>query len=201
MQESGRMDTLTRSTAAMLISGYQKYLSPHKGFSCAHRLWHRGESCSQYTKRAIVERGLIVAIPLVRERFRECKVANERIQQRQALLNTCKHSRVRLLSDSLAHIDSIEEDVESTDERETGQRKSSDSAGSSSSNSCNGHELDCCEGCGNVGTCDRHALHCPSIDCGAIDCTGLDCSAIDCGGADCSGCDGCSGSDCSGCSW
>jgi putative component of membrane protein insertase Oxa1/YidC/SpoIIIJ protein YidD len=217
MQESGRMDTLTRFTAAMLISGYQKYLSPHKGFSCAHRVWHRGESCSQYTKRTIVERGLLVALPLVRERFRECKLSNERLRRRrQALLNTCRHSRVRSLSDSLARIDSIEEDLESADKQEQGQRKPSDSAGSSSSNSCNGHELDCCEGCGNVGTCDRHALHCPSIDCAGLDCTGLDCSAIDCAGLDCtgldcsaidctdldcSGCDGCSGSDCSGCSW
>lgn len=194
------LDTFTRSTAATLIGGYQKYLSPHKGFSCAHRVWHRGESCSEYAKRTIVERGLMDAIPLVRERFQECKVANERLQQRQARLRVCKQ-RVRSLSDSLAHIDSIEEDVEPTDDREGEKRKSRESASSSSSSSnCNGHELDCCTGvdcgsadCGNVGTCDRHALHCPSIDCAGADCGAMDC---DCGGLDCSGCDGCSG-----CSW
>jgi putative component of membrane protein insertase Oxa1/YidC/SpoIIIJ protein YidD len=202
------LDTLSRSTAAMLITGYQKYLSPHKGFSCAHRVWHRGESCSQYTKRAIVERGLIAAIPLVRERFQECKVANERLQQRrQARQNICHHQAISL-SDSLARIDSIEEDVEPTNKRERERQKSSEStssSSSSSSSSCNGNGLDCCTGvdcgsvdCGNVGTCDRHALHCPTIDCGAIDCAGADCGAMDCdcGGLDCSGCDACSG-----CSW
>jgi putative component of membrane protein insertase Oxa1/YidC/SpoIIIJ protein YidD len=174
----------------MLIGGYQKYLSPHKGFSCAHRVWHRGESCSQYTKRAIVERGVIGAIPLVRERFQECKVANERLQQRrQARSNICQH-RVISLSDSLARIESIEEDVESIDKRAGEQKKSSESARSSSSDSCNGYGLEYCGDCG-LGSCDCSALDCPSIDCAGLDCAGADCAGLDCGG-----CDGCAS-----CSW
>jgi putative component of membrane protein insertase Oxa1/YidC/SpoIIIJ protein YidD len=196
--QASTLDTLSRSTAAMLIGGYQKYLSPHKGFSCAHRVWHRGESCSQYTKRTIVEQGLLEAIPLVRERFQECKVANERLQQRrQARLNIC-HQTISL-SDSLARIDAIEENVESSDEREKGQRKSSKST-SSSSDGCNGYGLEDCGDCG-LGSVDCSAIHCPSIDCAGMDCGGLDCGAIDCGGLDCAGldCGGCDG--CSSCSW
>jgi putative component of membrane protein insertase Oxa1/YidC/SpoIIIJ protein YidD len=198
--QASLLDTLTRSTSAMLISGYQKYLSPHKGFSCAHRVWHRGESCSQYTKRAIVERGLISAFPLVRERFQECKVANDRLQQRrQALQNTCRHSRVSSLSDALARIDSSEEDVESTDERGRKQKKSSAPTGSSS-DSCNGCGLEYCGDCG-LGSVDCSAIHCPSIDCAGMDCTGSHCGAIDCAGLDCAGldCGGCDGF--SSCSW
>ncbi|MEH2260005.1 membrane protein insertion efficiency factor YidD [Nostoc sp.] len=40
---------------AILISQYQKYLSPLKGYSCPHRLLYGNESCSQYVKRTILE--------------------------------------------------------------------------------------------------------------------------------------------------
>ena len=61
--------------AATLIVGYQRYLSPLKGFSCAHRVLHGSESCSQYVKRTILERGLSDAWPDSRQRFRDCRSA------------------------------------------------------------------------------------------------------------------------------
>ena len=60
---------------ATLITGYQKYLSPFKGFSCAHRVLHGSESCSQYVKQAILQRGLSAAWPDSRQRFRGCRSA------------------------------------------------------------------------------------------------------------------------------
>ncbi len=69
------LSVLPSHAAAGLITAYQKYLSPLKGFSCAHRVLHRGESCSQYVKRTILERGLSDAWPESRQRFRDCRSA------------------------------------------------------------------------------------------------------------------------------
>ncbi len=71
----GYFSALPSHAAAGLITAYQKYLSPLKGFSCAHRVLHRGESCSQYVKRTILERGLSDAWPESRQRFRDCRSA------------------------------------------------------------------------------------------------------------------------------
>lgn len=87
------LDSLTRKTAAFLISGYQKYLSPRKGYSCAHRVLYSGESCSQYVKRTILEQGLINAVYLSRQRFTACKSAH--------LILTAGHGRKTLISDGV----------------------------------------------------------------------------------------------------
>jgi putative component of membrane protein insertase Oxa1/YidC/SpoIIIJ protein YidD len=76
---------ILRQTLADSIGLYQKYLSPHKGFSCAYRVHHRGLSCSQYCKEMILERGPIAAIPPIRRRFRDCKQAAQRIQSQRLL--------------------------------------------------------------------------------------------------------------------
>lgn len=47
------VDTPTRQIAIACIGGYQRYLSPHKGFVCAHRRLHGGDSCSQYVKTVL----------------------------------------------------------------------------------------------------------------------------------------------------
>lgn len=72
----GYSDAATRSLSLKLIEGYQKYISPRKGFSCAYRILYNRESCSQYVKRQIREQGLINAIPLIRQRFLACKSAS-----------------------------------------------------------------------------------------------------------------------------
>lgn len=70
-------DWLTRNTASLLITGYQKHLSPYKGFSCAHRVLYGGDSCSQFTKRAVLERGITAGLMIARDRFQACKAANK----------------------------------------------------------------------------------------------------------------------------
>ncbi len=202
MQEASPLDNLTRTTASLLITGYQKYLSPHKGFACAHRIWHRGESCSQYTKRTILEQGLVTALPLVRERFGACKLANNRLKQRRKVrLNPCRYDRIISLSDAFPNIDLIEEGVDLEAEPTNPPHKSPDSA-RSKPNSCNIGDGDCC----NLASGDCNVVDCGGLDCSGCDCSGLDCGAIDfgtldCGSLDCGGCDGCAGLDCGGCSW
>ncbi len=61
------------SRAALLaIGGYQRWLSPQKGWSCAYRLAHGGPGCSGFAKRAIAEQGFVAAWPAIRQRFRAC---------------------------------------------------------------------------------------------------------------------------------
>jgi putative component of membrane protein insertase Oxa1/YidC/SpoIIIJ protein YidD len=56
----------------LAIRGYQRLLSPYKGFSCALRAATGGESCSAYGYRAIRRGGLWVGLPLLRQRMRLC---------------------------------------------------------------------------------------------------------------------------------
>ena len=77
-------DRLTRSSAVGMITFYQRYISPHKGFRCAHRVHHGGQSCSAYAKTAVQNHGLGAAIPLIRQRFSDCSQA-ARVMKSQAL--------------------------------------------------------------------------------------------------------------------
>lgn len=65
---------LNRSLA-VAITGYQRYLSPYKGFCCAHRVKHGGMSCSEYAKQTLLHHGLWRAIAVIKQRFQDCKVA------------------------------------------------------------------------------------------------------------------------------
>ena len=173
--ETSIPDLWARQVAAIAIAGYQTHLSPRKGFSCAHRLLHRGESCSQYVKRTILEQGLGVAIPAMRSRFAECKVANQVLQAR----------RTRHLLQAQSR--------RSRDAEKPGDR------GSHPQNSCSEVNgliscLDCAE--------PLSVIDCSSMDCGLgeqVNCADFDCGfGLDCSGLDCSGCD-CSGADCGSC--
>lgn len=62
-----------------LISIYQKYLSPVKGFSCAYRIHHNAESCSTYVKQAFMQQDLKTAIALSKRRFQDCSTAAQAI--------------------------------------------------------------------------------------------------------------------------
>lgn len=78
----------TRGLAVIAISGYQRFISPHKGFSCAHRVLYGCDSCSQYFKRVIAEEGIITAIAKAKGRFQECREANEILKKRRAKCQT-----------------------------------------------------------------------------------------------------------------
>jgi putative component of membrane protein insertase Oxa1/YidC/SpoIIIJ protein YidD len=54
------------------IGVYQRYVSPHKGFCCAHRACTGGLSCSAYAKFALLELGFLRALPRIRQRLFDC---------------------------------------------------------------------------------------------------------------------------------
>jgi len=65
------------------IGVYQKYISPYKGFRCAHRVYCCGSSCSEFAQQAIRDNGLLNAIPKIRRRFCECREAYVALQRFQ----------------------------------------------------------------------------------------------------------------------
>jgi len=60
---------------AALITFYQRYLSPYKGFRCAHCVLHGGASCSAHAKSLLLRRGLVRAFRGMRARFAACGAA------------------------------------------------------------------------------------------------------------------------------
>lgn len=171
------LDSAIRTIAIASISGYQKHLSPRKGFSCAYRLLHGGESCSQYVKRMIAQEGLLVAGKASRRRFQACREANRILRTRN------------YLSSSDENNDQRDKKAKSTQPERTNHDSQLDCGNCPSD--CPVVEvancLDCTSGldCG-VLDCGAAGNHCHAIDCGS----GLDCGSLDCGGLDCGGCGG-----------
>ena len=58
-----------------LITFYQRFISPIKGFKCAHHVLHKQGSCSHSVKQLIMQHGVIAALPMVKARFNECRHA------------------------------------------------------------------------------------------------------------------------------
>ncbi|MUG91927.1 membrane protein insertion efficiency factor YidD [Scytonema sp. UIC 10036] len=147
-------DSVSRQISVAAITQYQKRISPHKGFSCAHRILYGGESCSQYIKRVIAQEGLRGAMVKSRIRFQACSQANEilRAQIEGSTEETPdkKHRRHNCTKDKVRQSDC----------------RSSDCGGG----------CDCIEGLVDLATCD-----CTVLDCSALDCSAADCGSLDCG--------------------
>jgi len=206
------LSTASRGLAVTAISGYQKFISPHKGFACAHRVLYGCESCSQYFKQVIAEEGIFIAIANAKGRFQECHEANEIIKKRRA---KCKSRREyyasRLRSNTLA-IESgepenpdIPEDAEPPNNKKLGgsqwQRKQRSQVNNSGTNdncnncadcsNCNINPSDCLiwrnsDNSSDASECPDLSfpdLSCPDLNCGNADClSGMDCSGLDCSG-------------------
>ena len=67
---------------ATLITFYQRYLSPYKGFRCAHCVLHGGASCSAHAKTLLLRRGIVRACQGMRARFAACASAAAELEGR-----------------------------------------------------------------------------------------------------------------------
>lgn len=76
--------SLSREIATQAIDLYQHNISPYKGFNCAHRMLHKGDSCSEYVKKLIIEQSLILAIEGSIQRFRDCAEASQKLQHQSS---------------------------------------------------------------------------------------------------------------------
>lgn len=68
-----------KPTALLAIDGYQKFLSPYKGYRCAHGTLY-GTSCSQFGEQVIREYGLVGGLILLGQQFRDCSETAARIR-------------------------------------------------------------------------------------------------------------------------
>lgn len=83
-----------KGTWLFSISFYQKYISPHKGYHCAHASWHQDVSCSQYGKIVIAREGVVGGLRLLDGRFAECKMAAVKIDSAKSVCQSgrnCEH--------------------------------------------------------------------------------------------------------------
>jgi putative component of membrane protein insertase Oxa1/YidC/SpoIIIJ protein YidD len=63
------LEPLAKTMAINSIIAYQNNISPHKGFSCPHRLLHGGDSCSDYVKRMLTNQSLTEVVKSSVQRF------------------------------------------------------------------------------------------------------------------------------------
>jgi putative component of membrane protein insertase Oxa1/YidC/SpoIIIJ protein YidD len=214
----------TRGLAVTAIRGYQKFISPHKGFSCAHRVLYGCESCSQYFKQVIAEEGILTAIANAKGRFQECRAANEILKKRgeeskarrQYYASRLPNSAVAIESGDRENPDAPEEpkDTGKPNKQKLGgaqwernQQKKANNNNNNGGGNNNCDYLDCSDcsyaldifpnNCGSDRNCpDRN---CPDLSCPDLSCPDLSCGSADClSGMDCGGLD-CGGLDCSGC--
>ena len=64
--------TLTAKGGLWAISAYQRFISPYKGFRCAHHACTGGMTCSNYGRFALRQYGFFGALPRIRERLVQC---------------------------------------------------------------------------------------------------------------------------------
>ncbi|MBD2438540.1 membrane protein insertion efficiency factor YidD [Nostoc sp. FACHB-110] len=162
------LDSLSRRASIMAITSYQRHISPHKGFVCAHRILYGGASCSAYVKKVVAQEGLRVALIKSRARFQACKQAN-------LILHSQSHNSESTDSEDTADIQHQKK------EKDNGLWPNS-SCRSSDLNGC----TDCADlscNCADIGNTlsDCDISHCQAIDGNFLDCGGADCSFLDCG--------------------
>jgi len=78
-----------------LITLYQRYISPYKGFRCAYAACHDSKSCSAIIKNIIVEHGLLAGWPLIKQQFNNCHLAYQALETEQDKQEREKRDRRR----------------------------------------------------------------------------------------------------------
>lgn len=73
-----------KSVLVFAIRLYQRYLSPHKGFCCAHAYVHGGSSCSQAVIDILNEQGVYGSYHSIRQRFQDCKQAYLSVKRKKS---------------------------------------------------------------------------------------------------------------------
>ena len=80
----GFLTTALTWLALLAIRGYQRWLSPYKGFHCAYRVYHGGsEGCSGYGRRVIGRYGVFTGYRLLQRRMGDCSAAAELLQEQR----------------------------------------------------------------------------------------------------------------------
>ncbi|WP_194866988.1 membrane protein insertion efficiency factor YidD [Pseudoalteromonas sp. PPB1] len=67
--------------AILLIRFYQRFLSPYKGFRCAHAVVYQGTSCSQAVLDIVKKDGVWLGYQQIKSRMHACEQAYITLQQ------------------------------------------------------------------------------------------------------------------------
>ena len=79
--------TIVHNILIKLILSYQKYLSPHKGYCCAHTALHGKASCSSWAIRVLKKQRLSLFLPLMKRRFQACNQAHKNLEKEKSEIN------------------------------------------------------------------------------------------------------------------
>ena len=156
-----RLDLIADRT----IELYQRWISPRKGFVCAHRTLHGGLSCSQFARVTIAQAGLGALRTAMRTRFAECREASLSLRARTL------HAKGKANQLHDPDLDGAPPSLRG--EIEGGENR----RGSNRRRGCHAQVPVCCY----IGDCSGGAADAAA---GGGDC-GL--GAVDCGAADCAG--------------
>lgn len=85
------LDTCGKHLALWAISAYRRYLSPHKGFSCAYRVLTGGDSCSAYGYKVIARHGLRPGLALLQRRLDSCGAHHRQHHAQHARARSARH--------------------------------------------------------------------------------------------------------------
>ena len=66
-----------------LILLYQKYISPRKGYCCAHNALHNNGSCSSWALNVVRSHGALSMFSQISTRFSECNEAHKEIKSKK----------------------------------------------------------------------------------------------------------------------
>lgn len=68
------LQTICKKVLISIVLFYRKFISPYKGFKCAHAHHTHGLSCSTYGLKVLKENKPLVALSLIKERLNACSV-------------------------------------------------------------------------------------------------------------------------------
>lgn len=71
---------ISDQTALTLISGYQRHLSPIKGFKCAAGQVYGNATCSAAIKAIVQHQGLVAGLPAIQQQIMSCHAAAKQIK-------------------------------------------------------------------------------------------------------------------------
>ena len=145
------LQKFTGSLVDFAIRDYQRYISPHKGFSCAHRKLYGKASCSGYFRESVAKEGLSKSLQLFPDRLAECKEAYLILQSQK--------------------FGSKEKDSEKNKEQKIEEAHKTEQSGC---DCCSG--IDPFNGCDTSGDSISSAADSSGCDFGACDFGGCDCS-------------------------
>lgn len=141
-----------RRLCLIFIALYQRFISPYKGFRCAHAAYYSGPSCSSAVKTIIAENGLRRGKPLIQARFAQCRHAYALIlaEQNEKQGGNKKKRRIKRKRKDKDQSDwcysdycSFPCDLAALIPRSCGRRGGKDGGGSCDTNPCDSGPCDC----------------------------------------------------------